>query len=47
MNALKVLAGVLGVSLVLGTGVLAEILEGEPGTSLNPKGIGILKGLFE
>ena len=37
MNALKVLAGVLGLSLVLGTGALAEILEGEPGTSLNPK----------
>lgn len=33
----KVLASVLGLSLVLGTGVLAEILEGEPGTSPNPK----------
>jgi len=37
MNALKVLTSVLGLCLVLGTGVFAEILEGEPGTSLNPK----------
>ncbi len=37
INVLKVLAGILGLSFVLGSGALAEILEGEPGTSLNPK----------
>jgi len=37
MYPLKVLAMVIGLSLVLGTGALAEILGGEPGTSKNPK----------
>jgi len=37
MYPVKFLAMVLGLSLVLGTGALAEILEGEPGTSTNPK----------
>jgi len=37
MYPLKVVATVLGLSILLGTGVLAEILEGEPGTSTNPK----------
>lgn len=37
MNACKVLGSVLGLSLLLGTGAFAEILEGEPGTSTNPK----------
>lgn len=36
MNKLCVL-GVIGVSLILATGALAEILGGQPGTSNNPK----------
>jgi hypothetical protein len=37
MNISKVLGGVACVSLLLGTGALAEIVGGEPGTSKNPK----------
>lgn len=37
MNVCKVLGGVACVSLLLGTGALAEIVGGEPGTSKNPK----------
>jgi len=37
MNPLKVLVSILGLSVLLGTGAFAEILEGEPGTALNPK----------
>lgn len=37
MNAWKFLAGVFGLSLVIGTGAFAEIMGGEPGTSKNPK----------
>ena len=37
MNVSKVLGGVACVSLLLGTGALAEIVGGEPGTSKNPK----------
>lgn len=37
MYTFKVLAVVLGLSVLLGTGALAEILGGEQGTSFNPK----------
>lgn len=37
MNVFKVLGSVVGLSLLLGTGAFAEIMEGEPGTSKNPK----------
>lgn len=37
MNVCKVLGGVACVSLLLGTGALAEIVGGEPGTSKNPE----------
>ncbi len=37
MNVCKILGGVACVSLLLGTGALAEIVGGEPGTSNNPK----------
>lgn len=37
MNVCKVLGGVACLSLLLGTGALAEIVGGEPGTSKNPK----------
>ena len=37
MDGFKLLGSVLGLSLLFGTGVFAEILEGEPGTSKNPK----------
>ncbi|PJA77640.1 MAG: hypothetical protein CO149_08405 [Nitrospirae bacterium CG_4_9_14_3_um_filter_51_5] len=37
MNAAKVLGGVACLSLLLGTGALAEMVGGEPGTSKNPK----------
>ncbi len=37
MNVSKILGGVACLSLLLGTGVLAEMVGGEPGTSKNPK----------
>lgn len=37
MNVCKVLGGVACVSLLLGTGALAEIVGGQPGTSKNPE----------
>ena len=37
MNVCKVLGGVACLSLLLGTGALAEMVGGEPGTSKNPK----------
>jgi hypothetical protein len=36
MNAFKILVGMFGVSLLLGTGAFAEMKGGEPGTSNNP-----------
>ena len=37
MNVSKIFGGVACLSLLLGTGVLAEMVGGEPGTSKNPK----------
>lgn len=37
MNVSKIIGGVACVSLLLGTGALAEMVGGEPGTSINPK----------
>jgi len=37
MNIMKITFGVLGISILLGTGAFAEIQGGEPGTSKNPK----------
>lgn len=37
MNVSKILGGVACLSLLLGTGALAEMVGGEPGTSKNPK----------
>jgi len=37
MSTLQVSAVILGLSVLLGTAAFAEILEGEPGTSTNPK----------
>ncbi len=37
MNVCQVLGGVACLSLLLGTGALAEMVGGEPGTSNNPK----------
>jgi hypothetical protein len=37
MNVCKILGGVVCLSLLLGTGALAEMVGGEPGTSKNPK----------
>lgn len=37
MNPIKIIVGAAGLSLLLGTGVFAEMVGGEPGTSSNPK----------
>ena len=37
MNSIKIMIGVVGISLLLGTGTFAEMVGGEPGTSKNPK----------
>lgn len=37
MNVMKIMVGVVGISLLLGTGAFAEMVGGEPGTSKTPK----------